>query len=81
MGGALAIGLSATFVVLAIVVSPLVSAVVVVPASFAVGGWRAHTIPRPSPHSLSVPVFSRTAVVHAPRVSAPSSRTGVTTAA
>jgi|GEM_PF-4046561 len=81
MGVAVAIGLSAAFVVLAFVVSPVVSAAVVVPASVAAGGWRAHTMPRRNPHSLSVPVFSPTAVVHAPRVSAPSSPASVNTAA
>jgi len=80
MGVALAVGLSTAFAVLAVVVSPLVSAAVVVPASFAVGGWRAHTMPRRSPHSLSVPVFSPRAVVNAPRVSAPSAHTDVTAA-
>ncbi len=67
---ALAVGLSAAFVILAVVLSPLVAAAVVVPASVAVGRWRAHAVPSRSPHSLSVPVYSPTAVVHAPRAAA-----------
>ncbi|MEN3315081.1 MAG: hypothetical protein V7605_1315 [Acidimicrobiaceae bacterium] len=66
---ALAVGLSAAFVGLAVTVTPLVSAAIVVPASVAVGSWRAHTLPRRSPHSLSTPVFSPTAVVRAPKAS------------
>jgi hypothetical protein len=67
---ALAVGLSAAFVGLAVTVTPLVSAAIVVPASIAVGSWRAHTLPRRCPHSLSTPVFSPTAAVLAPRASA-----------
>lgn len=78
---ALAVGLSGVFVVLAVLVTPLVGAVAVVPASIAVGRWRAHAVPTRDPHSLSVPVYSRTAVVNAPRVSAGLGDKGVTTAA
>ncbi len=77
----LAIGLSAAFVILAVLLSPLVAAAVVVPASIAVGRWRAHTLPRRRPHSLSVPVYSPTAVVDAPRVSAPSAARSMNSAA
>jgi len=78
---AMAIGLSATFVTLAVVVSPLVATVVVLPASIAAGRWRAHTLPKRAPHSLSVPVYAPTAVVDAPRASASTADPGVTTAA
>ncbi len=78
---ALAIGLSSTFVILAVLLSPLVAAAVVVPASLAVGWWRAHTLPRRRPHSLTVPTYAPTAVVHAARVSPSSAGNGVTTAA
>ncbi len=67
---ALAVGLSAAFVILAVVLSPLVAAAAVVPAAIAVGRWRAHKVPSPGPHSLSVPVYPATAVVHAPRAAA-----------
>lgn len=77
----LAVGLSTAFVVLAVVLSPLVAAAVVVPVSIATGRWRTHTMPVHHPHSLSVPVYSLTAIVHAPRVSASSDDTSVTTAA
>ncbi len=80
-GVALAVGLSATFVVLAVLVTPLVATVAVVPASIAVGRWRAHTLPARTPHSLSVPVYSPTAVVNAPRVSASTADKSVNTAA
>jgi len=66
----LALGLTAAFVVLAVVLSPLVAAAVVVPTSVAVGRWRAHNVASRSPHSLSVPVYSAAAVVHAPRAAA-----------
>jgi len=78
---ALAVGLSAAFVILAITVTPLVAAAIVVPASVAVGSWRAHTMPRRNPHSLSTPVFSPTAVVRAPRVSDSATPRNVTSAA
>ena len=76
------IGLSAAFLVLAFLLSPLAAAAVVTPASLAVGLWRAHTLPRHTPHSLSVPVFQTTAVIHAQKVSCPSAgATEVTSAA
>ncbi len=78
---AMAVGLSVTFVVLAVLVTALVAATVVVPASIAVGRWRAHTLPTRSPHSLSVPVYSAKAVVNAPRVSSSTAGRSVTTAA
>jgi len=67
---ALAVGLSGAFVILAVVLSPLVAAAAVVPAAIAVGRWRAHNVASRSPHSLSVPVYSAAAVVHAPRAAA-----------
>ncbi|MDQ6797079.1 MAG: hypothetical protein M3011_03465 [Actinomycetota bacterium] len=78
---ALAVGLSAVFIVLAVLVTPLVATVAVVPASIAVGRWRAHALPTRSPHSLSVPVYSPTAVVNAPRVSTSTGETSVNPAA
>ncbi len=78
---ALGVGLSAAFVVLAVVVSPFVAAALVVPASIAAGRWRAHTLPSRVPHSLRVPVYSPAAVVRAPRAGASSGDQGVTTAA
>jgi len=80
-GVALAVGLSATFVVLAVLVTPLVAAAVVVPASIVAGRWRAHSLPTRTPHSLSVPVYRPTAVVNAPRVSASTTDRSVNTAA
>jgi len=79
---ALALGLSGGFVVLAVLVTPMVAAAVVIPASIAVGRWRAHRLPTRSPHSLSAPVHSRHAVVNASRVSAATTTNkSVTTAA
>jgi len=76
------IGLSAAFLVLAAVLSPLAAAAVVAPASLAIGLWRAHTLSRHAPHSLSVPVFQTAAVIRAQRVSSPTAgTTDVTTAA
>ncbi len=75
------IGLSAAFLVLAVVFSPVAAAAVAIPASLALGLWRAHTLPRRTPHSLSVPVFQTAAVIRAPKVSSPSAGTDVTTAA
>lgn len=78
---ALAVGLSAAFGMLAVVLSPLVAAAVVVPASMGVGRWRAHRVPSRSPHSLSVPVYSPIAVVNAPRASASAAARSVDSAA
>ena len=74
-------GLSATFLLLAIVVSPLAAAVIVIPLSLAAGLWRAHTEPRRTPHSLSVPVFTSSVVIHAAKVTGTGGDHGVTTAA
>lgn len=76
-----AVGLSAVFVVLAVVLSPLAAAAMVTPASIAAGLWRAHTMPRRTPHSLSVPVFPSTAVIKASKVSSSVGAKNVTTAA
>lgn len=73
--------LSAGFLLLAIVASPVVAITVVTPFSLGFGLWRAHTMVRPSPHSLSVPVFQPAVVIRAPRVSAASDGDGITTAA
>ena len=77
----LAFGLSAAFVTLAVLVSPVLAAAVVLPASIAAGWWRAHSLPARAPHSLSAPVHSSHAVIRAAKVTTPSDETGVNTAA
>ena len=71
------VGLSTAFLSLAVVVSPVAAAAIVIPVSLAAGVWRAHTQPRQTPHSLSAPVFPSSAVIHATRVTVAGGGQGV----
>lgn len=67
-GLAMAVGLSAVFLVLLALTSPVVAAAVTVPASVAVGVARARHLPLATPHSLIAPAYGDRAVVtKAPR--------------
>jgi hypothetical protein len=67
-GMAIAIGLSAVFLVLLALTSPVAAAAVTVPASIAVGVARARHLPLATPHSLTAPAYGDRAVVaNAPR--------------
>ncbi len=62
-GVAIAVGLSAVFLGLLVVATPLVATLVAVPASVAVGVARARRVPLGTPHSLTTPTFATRAVV------------------
>jgi hypothetical protein len=62
-GLAIAIGLSAAFLVLLAFTSPVAAAAVTVPASLAIGVARARHAPLATPHSLTAPAYDDRAVV------------------
>jgi hypothetical protein len=65
-----AVGLSGAFLGLVVLTSPLVAALVVIPASLAVGALLAHSVPRAPAHCLVDPTYASAVVVAAPKVSA-----------
>jgi hypothetical protein len=65
-GVAVAVALSGAFVGLLFLVSPLVAALVVVPASIGVGALRARAVPRGAAHCLVEPSFDGRVVIAAP---------------
>jgi hypothetical protein len=69
-GLVVAVGLSGAFLGLVVLTSPLVAALVVIPASLAVGALLAHTVPRAQAHCLVEPTYASAVVVAAPKVSA-----------
>ena len=80
-GSAIAMGLSATFLLLVVVASPLVATVLALPASMGVGLARARLLPLATPHCLTAPTFTAAAVTSAPRATTLVSGGGVTSAA
>ena len=66
-GLAIAIGLSAAFLALLALPSPVVAPAVTVPASLPVGVARARRVPLATPHCLTPPTFGASAVTNAPR--------------
>ncbi len=65
-GVAIAVGLSALFLVLLAVATPVVATLVAVPASIAIGVARARQVPLTTPHSLTTPRFTERPVMKAP---------------
>ncbi len=84
-GVAVAVALSGAFIGLLFVVSPLVAALLVVPASIGVGALRARAVPRGAAHCLVEPTFEGRLVIAAPRAasaaSLPAASTGAPSAA
>jgi hypothetical protein len=69
-GVTIAAGLSGAFLGLTVMTSAVVAALVVVPASIAVGVVLERRVPRATPHSLDHPAFQPVAVVGASRAAA-----------
>jgi hypothetical protein len=69
-GLVIAAGLSGAFLALLLLASPLVAALVVIPASLAVGALRAHAVPRAPAHCLVETTYASGVVVTAPKVTA-----------
>ncbi len=80
-GVAIAVGLSAVFLALLVVATPVVAVLVAVPASIAVGVARARQVPQATPHSLTDPTFSARAVTNAPTALSLVSKDGASSAA
>ncbi len=68
-GVAIAVGLSGVFLGLAVLTSPVVAGVVVVPAAVVIGAIRARHVPKATPHSLVEPTYESRPVIDAPRAS------------
>lgn len=66
-GVALALGMSATFLLLLGASTPLVATAVVLPASTGLGLVRARLMPHPEPHCAVPPAFMPLVVVSAPK--------------
>ena len=80
-GSAIALGLSAAFLLLAVATSPVVAAAVAVPASLGVGLARARLLPMATPHCLTPPAFGPQAVTNAPRAAQLTPRRSASSAA
>ena len=80
-GVALALGMSAVFLLLFATTTPLVATGVIVPASIGLGAVRARLMPHPEPHCAVAPRFTPV-VVSAPKATTlAQSRGGATSAA
>ncbi len=80
-GVAIAVGLSAVFLALLVVATPLVATLVAVPASIAVGVARARQVPLATPHALKTPTFPAQAVTKAPKALSLVAKDGASSAA
>lgn len=66
-GVALAVGMSAVFLLLVVATTPFLAAGVVLPASMALGAVRARLLPHPEPHCAVAPAFTPVVTVSAPK--------------
>ncbi len=80
-GVALALGMSAVFLLLIVASTPLVAAGVMLPASIALGQVRARLLPHPEPHCSVHPAFMPVVVVSAPRAATLTHSGGASSAA
>ena len=80
-GLAVAVGLSAVFLGLLAVASPVFATGVVIPAAVAVGAARTRLVPLATPHSLTAPSAGANAVVNAPKAAAVASTRSASSAA